>query len=113
MTITPVDSAVLIGHGFSGNPLVYQEDFHHGRVYVLELFCLIMGNIPHGGSFPYSIHFSLMQDAIDWAVHSPRQHSRIILVLLLGTTIFAELGNHFCFHCLVNLINLDIVQHLN
>jgi len=48
MTITSVDFVVLTGHGFSGDPWVYQEDFHHNRARLFELFGLIMGNVPSG-----------------------------------------------------------------
>lgn len=45
--------------------------------------------------------------------YTPNQQPHIVLALLLGTTIFAELGNHCYFNYLVNLIDLDKVWHSN
>ena len=54
-----------------------------------------------------------MQDDAGCATHKHDQQFHIILAILLGTTIFAKLGNHYYFHYLVNLIDLDRVRHLN
>jgi len=66
-----------------------------------------------GVAFPTLFFFLLMQDDAGCATHKHDQQFHIILAILLGTTIFAKLGNHYYFHYLVNLIDLDRVRHLN
>jgi len=113
MTITPFDFTILIGLKFFGDSLVYQEDFHHNRAYIFEVFGPIIGNIPHGDSFPYIILFTLMGEDAGWVTHTPDQRCQIIVALFLNATILAELGNHCCFHYLFNLVDLDRVRNLN
>ena len=57
MTIAPFDFTVLTGLEFSGDPLVYQEDFNCEVARLFENFGPVIGNIPHGSSFPYTILF--------------------------------------------------------
>jgi len=92
---------------------MYQEDFHHHRAHLFELFGPIVGNIPHGIIFPYIILFMLIQDDASQATHTPDNQSQIIISLFLSASIFAKFGNHCYLHYFGNLVHLDKVRHLN
>lgn len=66
MTIAHFDFAMLTGTGFTGELLVYQEDFHTHCDQLLHLLSPIMESIPLEDHFSYSILIDLMQDDERW-----------------------------------------------
>jgi len=56
-----------MGHGFSGKPLVYQEDFHPHHAQRFHLFRAIIESTPHEGRFSYNILLDLINNDERWA----------------------------------------------
>jgi len=65
-----------------------------------------MNKIPCGNGFSYNKLFDVMTNDDHWVEHSIGQQARIILAILLGTAIFAELDDYCYFHYQSSLFTL-------
>ena len=100
---------MLMGLGSAGEMLAYQEDFHTHCDQPFHLFGPIMEAIPYKDHFSYIILIDMINNDVRWAQHSSEQQSHIILALL-STTIFANLGNCDHFYYLITLVELNKVN---
>ena len=110
MTITPYDFPMLMGIGFVGEPLVYQESFYAHGDQLFHLLGRITESILYEDRFSYSILVDLINDDEQGQnIHLSSNLASFWLSFWVWPSLLI-LGNRCHFRYLLSLVDLNKVR---